>query len=63
MVKVFCTSRTASRDFHKLLETTILMRINDLRQDKNIMYQIGYKFEESGLCSMDTLKAFKKVYF
>ena len=27
------------------------------------MHQIGYKFEESGLCSMDTLKAFKKVYF
>jgi hypothetical protein len=31
IVKVFCTSRTASRDFHKLLETTILMRINDLK--------------------------------
>ena len=27
------------------------------------MHQIGYSFEESGLCSMDTLKAFKKEYF
>ena len=61
-VKVFCTTRTASRDFHKLLETTILMRLNDLKQDMKIMHQIGYNFELSGLCSMDTLKAFKKVY-
>jgi hypothetical protein len=28
-----------------------------------IMYQIGYKFEESGLCSIDTLKALKKHVF
>lgn len=63
MTKVFCTTRTASRDFHKLLETTILMRMNDIRQDRQVMHAIGYKFEESGLCSMDTLKAFKKIYF
>lgn len=31
ITKVFCTTRTANRDFHKILETTILMRINDLR--------------------------------
>jgi hypothetical protein len=37
-VKVFCTTRTASRDFHKLLETTILMRLNDLKQDMKIMH-------------------------
>ena len=38
IVKVFCTTRTASRDFHKLLETTILMRLNDLKQDMKIMH-------------------------
>jgi len=27
------------------------------------MHQIGYSFESSGLCSMDTLKSFKKVFF
>jgi hypothetical protein len=42
IVRVFCTTRTANRDFHKLLETTILMRLNDLKQDRNIMYNIGY---------------------
>lgn len=31
MVKVFCTTRSASRDFHKLLETTILMKMPELR--------------------------------
>ena len=35
MVNVFCETRSASRDFHKLLETTILMRLNDLKQDMN----------------------------
>jgi len=39
------------------------MRIEDIKQDTKLMYQIGYSFEESGLCSMDTLKAFKKEYF
>ncbi len=63
IVKVFCTSRVAGRDFHKLLETTILMRLGDLKQDMKIMYQIGYNFEESGLCSIDTLKALKKHVF
>ena len=31
IVRVFCTTRSASRDFHKLLEMTILMRLNDLQ--------------------------------
>jgi hypothetical protein len=39
------------------------MRLNDLKQDRNIMYNIGYQFESTGLCSLDALKAFKKVYF
>ena len=60
MVKVFCSTRTADRDFHKLLETTILMRMPDLRKDFKVLHAIGYKFEESGLCSLDTMKALKK---
>ena len=63
MVKVFCTTRTAHRDFHKLLETTILMRMPELRLNLKILNQIGLKFEESGLCSIDTLKALKKEVF
>ena len=63
MVKVFCTTRTAHRDFHKLLETTILLRMPDLRQNLKILNSIGLNFEESGLCSIDTLKALKKEVF
>ena len=63
MVKVFCTTRSAHRDFHKLLETTILMRMPELRENLKILNAIGLKFEESGLCSIDTLKALKKEVF
>merc|ERR1711992_256471 len=63
LVKVFCTTRSAARDFHKILETTILMRIVDLRKNLKILHSIGLKFEESGLCSIDTLKALKKEVF
>lgn len=63
MVKVFCTTRTAHRDFHKLLETTILMRLEDLRKDLKLINTIGSSFEQSGLCSLDTLKALKKHAF
>ena len=63
MVKTFCTTRSAHRDFHKLLETTILMRMPDLRNNLKILHSIGLKFEESGLCSIDTLKALKKEVF
>lgn len=63
IVKVFCTTRTAHRDFHKLLETTVLMRIPELRQDLKTMHAIGYQFESSGLCSLDMMKALKKEVF
>ena len=63
LVKVFCTTRSAHRDFHKLLETTILLRMPDLRQNLKILNTIGLNFEESGLCSIDTLKALKKEAF
>ena len=63
IVKVFCTTRTAHRDFHKILETNILMRMPDLRNNIKILHAIGLSFEESGLCSIDTLKALKKEVF
>lgn len=63
IVKVFCTTRTGSREFHKLLETTVLTRLEDLKKDMKILHAIGYKFEESGLCSLDTLKLLKKHVF
>ena len=63
MVKVFCTTRTAGRDFHKLLETTILMKIPELRKNFKVLHTIGLNFEKSGLCSLDTIKALKKEVF
>lgn len=63
MVKVFCTTRSGSREFHKLLETAVLSRLEDLKKKMDILYSIGYKFEESGLCSLDTLKILKKHVF
>ena len=42
IVKVFCTTRTAHRNFHKLLETTVLMRIPELRNDLKTLHAIGY---------------------
>jgi hypothetical protein len=62
-VRVFCTTRTGSREFHKLLETAVLTRLDDLKKKMDILYSIGYKFEESGLCSLDTLKVLKKNVF
>ena len=63
IVKVFCTTRSGSREFHKLLETAVLSRLDDLKKNMNLMYQIGFTFEESGLCSIDTLKILKKQVF
>lgn len=63
MVKVFCTTRSAARDFHKMLEITILQRMPEMRLNLTILHAIGLKFEESGLCSIDTLKALKKEVF
>lgn len=60
IAKVFCKSRSASRDFHKLMESSILIKIPELRKDFKVLHAIGRSFEESGLCSIDTLKALKK---
>jgi hypothetical protein len=49
-----------SREFQKLLETTILMRIDDLKANLGILQFIGLKFEETGMCSIDTLKILKE---
>lgn len=63
ITKVFCTTRSGTREFHKLLEMTVLQRLEDLKKNMEILYQIGFKFEESGLCSIDTLKILKKHVF
>ena len=63
MTKVFCKSRVGTREFHKLLETTILTRLEDIKRDGKILHSIGYEFELSGLCSIDTLKILKKTMF
>ena len=63
ITKVFCTTRSGTREFHKLLETTVLQRLEDLKKNMEVLYQIGFKFEESGLCSLDTLKILKKHVF
>ena len=63
ITKVFCTTRSGSREFHKLLETTILSRLEDLKKNMDILFSIGHKFEESGLCSLDTLRILKKHVF
>jgi hypothetical protein len=36
------------------------MKIPVLRKDLKVLHAIGRSFEESGLCSLDTLKALKK---
>jgi hypothetical protein len=38
IVKVFCTTRTGSREFHKLLETTVLQRLEDLKKNMELLY-------------------------
>jgi hypothetical protein len=62
VVTAFCKSRSGSRDFHKLLEMTVLVRLNDLDQRQEILFNIGKQFEQSGLCSLDTLKIVKERY-
>ena len=37
--------------------------MEDLKQKMELLYAIGQKFEESGLCSIDTLKIIKKHVF
>lgn len=61
--RVFCRSRAGSRDFHKLLETVILTKLEEVRKAPKILHSIGYEFETSGLCSLDTLKVLKKEMF
>jgi hypothetical protein len=45
-----------------MMETTVLMRLEDLRQNLEIFKFIGNRFEESGLCSIDTMKMLKQQY-
>jgi hypothetical protein len=63
MTKVFCKTRQGSREFHKLLETTILTKLNEISKEPKMLHSIGFEFESSGLCSLDTLKILKKNMF
>lgn len=38
ITKVFCTTRTGTREFHKLLETTVLQRLEDLKKNMELLY-------------------------
>mmetsp|Transcript_10015 Transcript_10015/g.16825 ORF Transcript_10015/g.16825 Transcript_10015/m.16825 type:complete len:196 (+) Transcript_10015:995-1582(+) len=60
---VFCRTRVGSRDFHKLLETAVLTRLDELRKNVKILHAIGFEFESSGLCSLDTMRILKKAMF
>jgi len=60
MVQVFCRTRVGSRELHKLLETVILTRLDEVKSTPKMLHAIGYEFEKSGLVSLDTLKIMKK---
>lgn len=60
MTKVYCRTRVGSREFHKLLETCILSKLDDIRKEPKMLHALGYEFESSGLCSIDFLKILKK---
>lgn len=47
IAQVYCRTRHGSREFHKLLETCILMRIPDLRANSKVLHSIGYELESS----------------
>ena len=38
ITNVFCTTRSGTREFHKLLEMTILQRLEDLKKKIELMY-------------------------
>ena len=60
ITKVYCRTRVGSREFHKLLETVILSKLDDIKKEPKMLHAIGYEFETSGLCSIDVLKILKK---
>ena len=60
MTKVFCRTRAGSREFHKLLETVVLTKLDDIKKEPKMLHSIGFEFETSGLCSLDVLKVLKK---
>lgn len=53
-------TRQMSWEFQKLLETTIFLWIEDLRKNMGILHFIGEKFEETGMCSPETLRMLKE---
>ena len=61
MARVYCRTRAGSRDLHKMIDTTVLMRLEELKKNPKVLNAIGYEFESSGLCSLDVLKILKKA--
>jgi len=48
IVNVYTTTRACGREFQKLMEFTVLKRIDDLRSNLKMFHFIGAKFEQSG---------------
>ena len=59
IVNVYTTTRACSREFQKLMEFTVLQRIDDLRANVELYHFVGAKFERSGFCSIDTMRTLK----
>ena len=45
ITKVYCRTRVGSRDFHKLLETCVLTKLDDVRKEPKMLHALGYEFE------------------
>ena len=43
------------------METSVLINIPKIIVNMDILMYIGRKFEESGMCSIDTMKVLKKA--
>ncbi|CAI2364484.1 unnamed protein product [Moneuplotes crassus] len=59
IVNVYTTTRACGREMQKLMEFTVLKRLDDLRSNLKMYHFIGAKFEQSGFCSIDTMRVLK----
>jgi hypothetical protein len=59
IINVYTTTRACSREFQKLMEVTVLTRLNDLKNNLKLYHFIGSRFERSGFCSIDTMRVLK----
>ena len=42
IARVYCSTRVGSRDFHKLLDTQVLLKLEELRKEPKILQSIGF---------------------